>query len=50
MTIPRKHTTKSAQGQRRQHLRIKKLALLPCLKCGNPKMSHKACKSCGFYK
>ncbi|MBI4117400.1 MAG: 50S ribosomal protein L32 [Parcubacteria group bacterium] len=50
MTIPRKHTTKSAQGQRRQHLKLKKLGLFTCPKCGNPKMSHKMCKNCGFYK
>ncbi|MEK7537017.1 MAG: 50S ribosomal protein L32 [Patescibacteria group bacterium] len=50
MTVPRKHTTKSSQGQRRQHLKLKRLNLLPCPKCGNLKMSHKMCKSCGFYK
>jgi len=50
MTTPRKHTTKSAQGRRRSHLKLKKVGFSKCKRCGSLKLSHKVCPNCGYYK
>ncbi len=50
MAVPKRKTSKSKKRKRRSHdhLVIKSLALCP--KCGSPKLPHRACPTCGYYK
>ncbi|MDP3880721.1 MAG: 50S ribosomal protein L32 [bacterium] len=50
MAVPKKHQSKSATGQRRSHLAIKKMRLSACKKCNAPVRPHHACAVCGEYK
>jgi len=50
MAVPKQRKTKSRQGQRRQHLYLKRPALGKCPKCGKPVRPHTVCQNCGYYK
>ncbi len=47
---PKKRTPHAAQGERRSHLRLKAMTLVPCPQCKSPKPSHQTCPSCGMYR
>lgn len=49
MSVPKKRRTKSSQGNRRSHHRLKPLTLNKCEKCGRPVEPHKVCDFCGNY-
>ncbi|MEK7073800.1 MAG: 50S ribosomal protein L32 [Patescibacteria group bacterium] len=44
----RRHSTRR-QGKRDASIRMKLPGLLVCSNCGKPRVSHRACKFCGFY-
>ena len=51
MAVPRRRQSKARQRKRRaQHdvLTIPGMAL--CSRCGEPKLPHRVCMNCGFYK
>jgi large subunit ribosomal protein L32 len=48
--VPKKKTPKSRQGKRRSHLHRAAAALTECPRCHSPRLSHRVCPSCGFYK
>ncbi len=48
--VPKKHHTSSKVGRRRSHLALKKQAVVPCSECKRPRLPHRACAHCGFYK
>lgn len=50
MGVPRGRRTKSKQGNRRSHLRMKKAGLVICQKCGAKNLSYSICSNCGVYK
>lgn len=50
MGVPKRRTSKSKQNKRRAHHRLKAPTLSPCPECGEPKLPHKVCPHCGFYK
>lgn len=49
MGVPRAHSTRGQKGRRRSHLALKPLALVSCSHCGQPKLPHIVCKTCGYY-
>lgn len=52
MSLPKKKVSKSKQRMRRSHLnqRVNHPAIATCSRCGTPKLSHRVCESCGYYK
>ena len=50
MANPKKRKTHSAVGKNRAHLALKSTSLNTCVKCGQAKEPHKACRFCGAYK
>lgn len=51
MAVPKKKKSKSKRDMRRAHHdRIELKSLVSCSRCGAPRLPHRACIKCGFYK
>jgi large subunit ribosomal protein L32 len=50
MAVPKKRTSKQRKRKRRTHYRAEVRAFQPCPRCGGPRLSHRACPNCGYYK
>lgn len=46
---PKRKYAKARQGERRSHLGIVPPSLENCPQCSSPKLSHHACRVCGYY-
>lgn len=48
--VPKRKTSKARRNKRRSNVwKIEAPALVRCNKCGEYKLSHRVCKSCGYY-
>ncbi len=50
MPVPKKKTSKSKRDMRRSHHALTKVRSVTCSQCGEKKLLHQACPSCGTYK
>ncbi len=50
MAVPKKKTSRSRRGKRRSHQFLNPPFLSLCPKCKSPKLPHKVCPFCGYYK
>jgi large subunit ribosomal protein L32 len=51
MAVPKKRTSKSRKNMRRAHDGIKFTeAVEICDNCGEPRLRHRVCESCGQYR
>ncbi|KPJ70184.1 50S ribosomal protein L32 [candidate division WOR-1 bacterium DG_54_3] len=50
MANPKRRHTQSRKGKRRAHNALILPSLSLCDNCGTPKLPHRACPECGFYK
>lgn len=50
MAVPKRKTSKSIRRKRRTHQKIEGVAPTECPECGESKLPHHACPSCGAYK
>ncbi len=51
MPVPKKKKSKSKRDSRRAtHDRVALKSLVTCSKCGAPRLPHRVCPACGFYK
>ena len=50
MAVPKRKTSKSKRDKRRTHQKLKAPNLSTCPQCGEAKLPHRACPSCGSYK
>ena len=51
MAVPKKRTSKSRKNMRRSHDAIQySAAVESCPSCGEMKLRHHVCESCGFYR
>jgi large subunit ribosomal protein L32 len=48
--MPKHKTSKSKRGMRRAHKKIEAPNLVACPQCGEKRLPHHACPSCGSYK
>ncbi len=48
--LPKRKYPKSRQGKRRSHIRLQASHVVDCPQCHNPRLSHHACPTCGYYK
>ncbi len=49
MAVPKRKTSKSKRNSRRAHAKVPALNLSVCPQCGEAKLPHHVCKSCGSY-
>ena len=49
MAVPKRKTTPSKRNMRRSHLGLSAKNFVECPNCGELKLSHHICSSCGFY-
>jgi len=50
MPVPKRKVSKSKRDMRRAHQKLNAPALMACPQCGETKLPHHACPSCGSYK
>ncbi len=50
MAVPKKRTSKARKRKRRTHYKARAAASQPCPRCGDPKLPHRVCPTCGHYK
>ncbi len=51
MAVPKKRTSKSRKRMRRSHDHLEfTAAVTDCPTCGEPKLMHRVCPSCGTYR
>ena len=50
MAVPKRKTSKSKRDMRRTHKKADGPNLTACPQCGESKLPHRACPSCGTYK
>ncbi len=49
MAVPKKKISRSRRNMRRSHHALKKVAYVECPNCGEHKLPHHVCESCGHY-
>ncbi|PID62134.1 MAG: 50S ribosomal protein L32 [Ignavibacteriae bacterium] len=49
MAHPKRKISKSRRDKRRTHYKATASTLSNCSNCGEIKLSHRACPSCGYY-
>lgn len=49
MAVPKKKTSKSRRDMRRSHHALKVVGYVECPNCGEHKLPHHVCASCGHY-
>jgi large subunit ribosomal protein L32 len=48
--LPKRKISKGRRDRRRAHDALTSKALVQCTNCGETRLPHKVCPSCGFYK
>lgn len=49
MAVPKNRTSKSKSRSRRANWKLSALNITECPQCHAPRISHRVCKSCGYY-
>ncbi len=50
MAVPKKRTSKQRKRKRRTHHKASVANTVSCPNCGDPKLPHRVCPTCGMYK
>lgn len=50
MPVPKRKTSKSKRDMRRTHKKVAPPTVTTCNQCGEARLPHHACPSCGDYK
>ncbi|MEJ5330798.1 MAG: 50S ribosomal protein L32 [Desulfobaccales bacterium] len=50
MALPKRRHSPTRRNKRRSHYRLSLPHLSVCPKCNEPRLPHRACPACGFYK
>ncbi|MCH8326970.1 MAG: 50S ribosomal protein L32 [Candidatus Marinimicrobia bacterium] len=50
MAHPKRKQSRSRSAKRRTHWKLTPQLPSSCPQCGQPKMSHRACPNCGYYR
>jgi large subunit ribosomal protein L32 len=48
--LPKKKVSRGRRDRRRAHHALKSRNLVQCSNCGEPRLPHHVCMSCGFYQ
>jgi large subunit ribosomal protein L32 len=49
MAVPKRKTSKARRDKRRANWKLTMPGISQCPQCGEIKLSHRACKKCGYY-
>jgi large subunit ribosomal protein L32 len=49
MAVPKRKTSKSKTRSRKANWKLSLPGIMECPNCKAPKLTHRVCKSCGFY-
>ncbi|HUF50284.1 MAG TPA: 50S ribosomal protein L32 [Longimicrobiales bacterium] len=50
MAVPKRKVSKQRRRKRRGAMKAEVVATNKCPKCGDPKVSHRVCPTCGTYR
>ncbi|MFC4617239.1 50S ribosomal protein L32 [Camelliibacillus cellulosilyticus] len=50
MAVPKRRTSTTRKNKRRTHFKLNVPGMVKCDNCGEYKLSHRVCPSCGSYK
>ncbi|OGC40037.1 50S ribosomal protein L32 [candidate division WOR-3 bacterium RBG_13_43_14] len=50
MPVPKRRHSHARKNKRRTHYKIKASNFVECPKCHEPRLPHRICPNCGFYK
>jgi large subunit ribosomal protein L32 len=50
MAVPKKRVSKQRKRKRRTHYKAEAVTTQSCARCGDPKLPHRVCPTCGFYR
>lgn len=50
MAVPKRKKSKSRRNSRRSHWKATRPTLTECPQCHEPKIPHRVCPHCGYYK
>lgn len=50
MAVPKKKVSKQRKRKRRTHHKAESPALISCPRCGDFKLPHRVCMTCGTYR
>lgn len=50
MAVPRRKTSRARRDKRRTHWKVSLAGLTTCSNCSEPKLPHRVCPHCGYYK
>jgi large subunit ribosomal protein L32 len=50
MAVPKRRQSKTRRDKRRTHDHLTPASISVCPQCNEPKIPHRACPKCGFYK
>lgn len=50
MALPKGRQSKSRSRKRRTHYKASSVSITTCSQCSQPKMTHRACPNCGYYR
>lgn len=50
MAVPKRRVSKQRKRKRRTHFKAEKVAVATCPRCGDPKLPHRVCTACGYYR
>lgn len=50
MAVPKRRTSRSKRDKRRSHDSLSQPPRSDCPQCGEPKLPHRVCPSCGTYR
>ena len=49
MAVPKRKVSKARRNSRKAKWKLAIPGVVACPQCGEPKMSHRICKACGYY-
>jgi large subunit ribosomal protein L32 len=50
MAVPKKRISKQRKRKRRTHIKAEAVTTQTCPRCGDPKLPHRVCPTCGYYR
>ncbi|MDD3839653.1 MAG: 50S ribosomal protein L32 [Clostridia bacterium] len=50
MAVPKRRTSKARRDKRRANYKLASPNVVTCPQCNEPRLPHRVCASCGYYK